>query len=297
MSANARLLPAHRIGHRARQIRLAIYLLALAGLFVGGARGEPPGPMILGVHPYLSHSALRHRFEPLARLLTQRLGAPVSVRIGNTYRDHVDEIGHDRIDLAFIGPAGYAQVADRYGAKPLLARLETNGTTELSGHIVVRQDSPLRRLEDLNGRRMGFGDPNSTMSNVVPHAVLKQAGVAIGRPTPYRSHTSIAIAVLSGQVDAGAVKAEVLKQFAAQGLRSLHRLPAVSEHVFIARADMPEARLKRLRAVLLELHTTEAGRRALQAIHANATVLRPVADVDLAPLRALLSPPDEDVAQ
>ena len=298
MSTDAGQLATPGIGHLLPKVWVAIGLMMLSNLIVGTANGDsPPDPMILGVHPYLSHSALHHRFKPLARYLAHRLGMPVAVRIGNTYRDHIDAIGRDRIDLAFVGPVPYLQIADNYGPKPLLARLETNGNTELGGHIVVREDSPLRRLEDLTGRRMGFGDPYSTMSNVVPHAVLNHAGIEVRRPTPYRSHSNVALAVLSGQVDAGAVKEEVFEQFAAQGLRSLRRLPAVSEHVFIARADMPQSMLRHLRAVLHELHTSAAGRRALSAIHRNATALRPVADADLMPLRALLSPPVEDVAR
>ena len=271
--------------------QLVAGLLIVSILLAGpGSTAQPVSSLILGVHPYLSYSTLRVRFDPLAQYLTDRLGVPVTVRVGNSYNDHVEEIGHNRIDIAYIGPAGYVQVVHRYGRKPLLARLETNNTVELAGHFIVRDDSPLRQLSDLAGRHVGFGDLQSTMSSVLPLAVLEKSGITIGQQTRYRSHTSIAIAVLSGQVDAGAVKDEVFQQFKNQGLRSLAPLPLVSEHAFVSRADLPEQLTAQLRSLLLTLDQSEDGRHALKAIHTQATGLRPVSDADYAPLRELLYP-------
>lgn len=277
--------------HRSAKRRLAASLVLVSTLLTGpGSTAEPASPLILGVHPYLSYSALRIRFDPLAEYLTNRLGVPVTVRVGNTYDDHVEEIGHNRIDIAYIGPVGYVQVVNRYGSKPLLARLETNGTVELAGHFIVRDDSPLRQLSDIADHHVGFGDPRSTMSSVLPRAVLERSGIAIGQQTRYRSHTSVAIAVLSGQVDAGAVKDEVFQQFKKQGLRSLAPLPSVSEHAFVTRADLPEQLTAQIRSLLLKLDQSEDGRHALKAIHSQASGLRAVSDADYAPLRELLYP-------
>lgn len=277
--------------HRSAKRQLVAGLLFVSLFFTGpGSTAEPESPLILGVHPYLSYSALRVRFDPLAQYLTDRLGVPVAVRVGNTYNDHIEEIGQNRIDIAYLGPVGYVQVVNRYGPKPLLARLETNGTVALTGHFIVRDDSPLRQLSDIADRHVGFGDPRSTMSSVLPRAVLKKSGIAIGQQTRYRSHTSIAIAVLSGQVDAGAVKEEVFQQFKEQGLRSLAPLPSVSEHAFVSRTDLPEPMTAQIRSLLLKLDQSEDGRHALKAIHSQASGLRSVSDADYVPLRELLYP-------
>jgi phosphonate transport system substrate-binding protein len=276
-----------------RLAALGLCLWALMGQSAGTS--APSETLILGVHPYLSYSQLKTQFDPLAHYLSAQLGIGITVRIGNSYADHVEETGLGRIGLAYMGPVGYVQLTEKYGPRPLLAMLETGGTSELNGHIVVRQDSALRDLDDLANRTIGLGDPGSTMSSVVPTALLRRAGVEVNARSAqrrYRGHNSIAIAVLSGQVDAGAVKDEVYRRHAPAGLRSLVSLPSVSEHLFVASPALDPQLVARIRELLLGLHQTREGRLALRAIHPRGTALVPVSDADYESLRALLFPAD-----
>ena len=266
-------------------------LAAIGMLATSVGMADERDTLIMGIHPYLSYAELQARFRPLARYLARHLDRPVEVRVGSNYTEHMDHIGRDDIDIAYLGPVSYVQVVNRYGHKPLLARLERNGKAILDGHIVVAQYSTIQRITDLNGRTFGLGDPNSTMSSVVPLAVLRQAGVDIDTAAQrrrFRGHTNIALAVLSGKIEAGAVKSEVYEKFANRGLRSLQRLPEISEHVFVARTDMPEALSTRIRALLLSLHITPEGRSLLRTLHPDATALGPVVDSDYDPLRTIL---------
>ena len=273
--------------HRHLGMLIAICLIIVAKSVTAVERDT----LIMGIHPYLSYTELQARFRPLAHYLARNLGQPIVVKIGSDYAEHIEYIGRDDIDIAYLGPVLYTQVVERYGSKPLLARLERNGKAMLDGHIIVAQHSPIKQMADLQGKTFGFGDPHSTMSSVVPLAVLKQSGVLFDDQTRmrrYRGHSNIAFAVLSGKVEAGAVKSEVYERFANRGLRSLQRLPEISEHLFIARGDMKEALSDRIRALLLSLHKTPEGRSLLRAIHPDATGLGPVVDSDYDPLRALL---------
>jgi phosphonate transport system substrate-binding protein len=277
----------YRPGRTAGLAVVAVLLVLTAWRGAGAAEGG----LILGVHPYLSHTELLVRFRPLARYLERRLTIPVSIRVGRDYQEHVDQIGRDRVDIAYIGPVSYVRLSETYAPKPLLARLQRNGRAALDGHIVVRERSDIRNLDDLAGRTLGLGDPNSTMSSVVPIAVLHDHGIPLERlagHVRYKGHSNIAFAVLSGQVDAGAVKSEVFERFRAQGLRSLARLPEVSEHLFLSRADLEPALIDKVRQALLDAHRSGDGLNALRALHADATALVEVHDEDYAGLRALL---------
>ena len=275
-----------------RNLRPALLLASFCLFFTTMGLAAPPlEPLILGVHPYLSYPEIQARFRPLAHLLANRLKRPVEVRVGSSYAEHVDHIGKDDIDIAYLGPAPYVKLVERYGKKPLLARLERKGKAVLDGHIVVRHDSPVRRLEDLHNRSFGLGDPDSTMSSVIPLTVLEQAGVNLNNASRlhrFRGHTNIALAVLSGRIEAGAVKSEVYERYARQGLRSIRRLPKVPEHLFVARTDMPDSLLEAIRSLLRSLHTTPRGRSILRSLHRDATSLGPLSDSDYDSLRLLL---------
>lgn len=256
--------------------------------------------LVLGVHPYLAPGQLRLRFAPLAAHLSALVQRPVEVRVGADYAGHVAAIGNDTIDIAYLGPASYVRLTQAFGDKPLLARLERKGRAVLTGHVIVRQDSPVGSITELRGHSFAFGDPNSTMSTRVPMAALRNAGVDLGQLAHYYhfpGHTNVALAVLSGQMDAGAVKSEVFDRHRDRGLRSLLRLPEISEHLFVARAGLPDAIVRRIRDAMLTLHQTQRGRQVLSAIHRDATALVPVRDTDYDSLRAILDPTGEPDAK
>jgi phosphonate transport system substrate-binding protein len=248
-------------------------------------------PLTLGVHPYLGYAQLQLRFRPLAEYIAERIGQPVIVRVGRNYDEHIRETGRDLLDIAYMGPVSYVKLTEAYGEKPILAGLERNGTTRLRGDIIVAADSGIETMADLRGKRFGFGDPDSTMSSIVPIAHLAHAGISLedlAYHGHYKGHTNVAMAVLSGRVDAGAVKNEVFLSFRDQGLRSISKLPEVSEHLFVSRSDLPPDLLERLREVLVQAHYNDAGRQAIMSIHRQATRLVPMTDNDYDDLRTIL---------
>lgn len=269
------------------RIGLGLALTIAAQLCAGAERA-----LVLAVHPYLPAPEIHARFGPLAAYLTRRVGLPFEVRVGRDYAEHIEAAGTGAVDVAFMGPASYVALTRRFGARPLLGKLEVGGEPWLHGAIVVRKDSPLRSLPDLRGKRFAFGDPNSTMSHLVPRAVLGRAGVGVASLSGHefvRSHDNVALGVLAGHFDAGAVKDETARRYESRGLRRLADLPPIAEHVFVARPDLPPQVVDGLRAALLELRATRAGLAILQRIRPEATGVIAADDRDYAQLRTLLS--------
>ncbi|MFH7326322.1 phosphate/phosphite/phosphonate ABC transporter substrate-binding protein [Desulfurivibrio sp. C05AmB] len=211
----------------------------------------------LWIHPYLPATELIRRFSPLADYLAEELERPVQIRVQQSYQTHIDLIGRDHADLAFIGPASYVIMRRQYGHKPLLAMLEENGYPVFQGMIIVREEAPFTSLTDLKGQSFAFGDPNSTMSYIVPRAMLAQAGVSLddlARHDFLNSHHDVALAVLGGYFAAGGVKDEVFYAYQPRGLRALATSPLIPDHLFLTRADLPPALVDRLRELLLAIN-------------------------------------------
>ena len=254
------------------------------------ATAEPP-PLILAVHPYLPAAEIMKRFTPLADYLSRTVGRPVKVRIGRDYEHHISAIGTDRVDIAYMGPVSYVKLITRYGKKPLLARQEVGGQPYLRGVIIVRQDSRLQELADLKGKRFAYGDPDSTMSHVIPQHLLQEAGVperALAHHAFLGSHKNVALAVLAGDYDAGAVKEEVFQELAPKGLRARATTPPVADHVFVASAALPAALTESLRRALWALKDRSEGYAIMAAIHQNMYALVAAQDKDYDSLRAIL---------
>jgi phosphonate transport system substrate-binding protein len=247
--------------------------------------------LTLGIHPYLPATELAGRFTPLADYLARITGRPVEIRIAKDYQEHIDRVGRDEVDIAYMGPAPYVKLVDAYGEKPILARLEINGKPSFQGVIVTTRESPIQSLSELAGKRFAFGDPDSTMSHLVPRYMLAEAGVGVERLGGYEylhSHVNVALGVLMGHFDAGAVKEEVFYEYEKRGLRALAWSPRISEHLFVTSKTLPPETVKTLREALFSLRDTEEGRAILSSIKEGVTAMVPASDGDYDTLRAIL---------
>jgi phosphonate transport system substrate-binding protein len=193
----------------ARMMRAALGLCAIWG-FASTACAS--GELVLGVHPYKPASQLIAAYAPLANYLGEKLGQPVTVRVSRDYQAHIDAVGRDEFDFAYIAPLSYVRMTARYGPIPLLARQAIGGNVTFHGKIIVRKDSTIRTLADLKGKRLAFVEPESTMGYLVPRQMLKDKGITarqLARQRFLGDHANVALAVLAGDDDAGAVKEDV----------------------------------------------------------------------------------------
>jgi phosphonate transport system substrate-binding protein len=157
--------------------------------------------------------------------------------------------------------------------------------------IIVRQDSPIKTLADLSGKSFAFGDPNSTMSHVVPRAHLKKAGISLDlleRHEFLGSHHDVALGVLGGYFDAGGVKEEVFYEYEKRGLRVLAKSPPISEHVFMARSDLSPALVARLQKAFMAVNQHPQKDYILKSIKKSVTGFAPAANRDYDELRELM---------
>jgi len=183
-------------------------------------------------------------------------------------------------------------LVDKFGRKPILARQLINGQPLFQGKIFARRDSPVDSLQELQGKRFAFGDSASTMSHLVPRYMLIQAGVGTEKLSGHQfldSHDNVAMGVLSGDFDAGAVKEAVFYKYQSRGLKALATTPSIPEHLFVARSDLATATITALRQALVGMDVSEEGRRALASIKKTITALEPAEDADYDVLRDIFS--------
>jgi len=282
---------------------IARTFLFAACLFMAMANAAEPArkpPLILAVHPYLPRDEIILRFTPLAKYIARSIGQPVEVRVGRDYTEHINAIGTDSVDIAYMGASSYVAMVAKYGKKPLLARQVAGDPPFLKGEIFVRKDSQLRTLADLKGKQFCFGDRHSTEGYILPLAMLERAGVPLSNLAGYTNitgHKNVAMAVLACDCDAGAIKDEVFQEFAPRGLRSLDGLPLVADHVIVASAKLPASLATRLRSAIFKLNELPEGKEIMRSIHSKMTALVSPKDSDYDSLRAIMQAAAPDNAR
>ncbi|MDD5758251.1 MAG: phosphate/phosphite/phosphonate ABC transporter substrate-binding protein [Desulfobulbaceae bacterium] len=266
-----------------------LHTLTLVALFLFLCPSVRAGQeLTLLIHPYLTPTEIHRKFAPLAFYLLKETGKRIVIKVSKDYQEQINAVGTNQMDFAYMGPNLYVEMTKKYGKKPLLACQEVNGHPFLHGMIFVKNSSPINSLADLAGKRLAFVSPESTMGYVIPRLMLQEAGVDLKQAAQVdflKGHSNVALAVLNGYYDAGAVKDETFYSYQDRGLRMLAKSPPIHEHLFVGSSQLPESLISSLSKALQSLHDPDV----LSAICPNLTKLLPVKDSDYNDLRNILA--------
>jgi phosphonate transport system substrate-binding protein len=254
-------------------------------------RQDRQNAYVFGIHPYLTAKELLERFTPLMNYLSEGLDKPVILRVAKNYESHIELVGKDQVDIAYLGPAPYVKLVKNYGHKHLLVKIQVNGKSTFRGAIIVSKHSPIKTLADLRGKGFAFGSPNSTMSHFVPRFVLWKAGITLDQLSHYqflKYHENVVLGVLLGEFEAGALKKDIFNQYAVEGIKLLTWTPPITVHLFVATQRFPQQQLEPLRTRFLELNNHPTGKTILTAIKKSITGVTTVSDADYDELRFIL---------
>jgi phosphonate transport system substrate-binding protein len=204
----------------------------------------------------------------LATWLRERIGLGFGVVPARPDTDSASQICNGEIDFAVVGTAAYLRAAERCGARILVRGLNSAGEDTYRAAIVVRPDSRLSEVSELEGRSFAFGALLSTQGHLIPRLMLEEAGVGLadlGMHSHHDSHQATADAVSSGRFDAGAVQDTLAHALAERGLV---RILALSERYpssgVVVAPQVPDWLADQVRSALVDLDP--AGRDAA-ALH------------------------------
>lgn len=289
-------------------LAIAAITLLLAGCRGGGstARRQNPGgspalgsaarPISMVFVPAVNSEQLAVSADELAKLLEQETGCKVKGSVGTSYSAVVEAMGAGRVDVGWLNPFGYVLAHDKYGVEPLLITTR-RGLRSYFGVIITRKDSGINTIKDLKGKRFAFVDALSTSGTIYPQLAMMAAGIDpkkdLGQTIFAMGHDKVVLAVYQKQVDAGAIyggggsdaRARVvgtIPDVMAQTKVIGHTDPIPNDNVSV-RKDLPPDVKARLKAALLKISATDAGRRILESYDIDG--LQPVQDSDYNSIR------------
>lgn len=285
-------------------------LLALAGLAAMPAKAQDWKQKFKSISfssvSAENQAATQARYKDVARVFQERTGVEMRIFTATDYAGTVQALTSGQIQMAQLGASGYASAwIDSNGAvEPLVTNKELDGALGYHSILIVKSDSPYKKLEDLKGRTLAWADPNSTSGYLIPLVSLRGAGIEpekfFGRTLFSGGHEQSVLGVINGQLDsaftwsskghnAGQIRAMVdrgvlkMDQF-----RVVWESPLIPNPLVVVRKDMPEDMKRELRAFWIELHkidpkVAEAAARGKTAGFVPATheMYKPVLDAAL----------------
>ena len=253
---------------------LVVFFAGLAGSSPTAQDVSPPpaAPELkFGFTPVLSGPEMRAEFEPLMKYLSDAIGQRVVLYVAKDYGDLRTQMEAGSVDIGSFSPFAYVDAA-RGGKIRIIAQSIIEGSATYRGLIVTRQDSGLKSVADLRGRRFAFVDPKSASGYVYPRAMLIEKGI---NPESYfketifaGSHDKVIAAVLEGRVDAGAIydgALGVAKRLGipTENLVTLASTDPIPHDAIAVRIGMNEGLWKKIQLALVNLDKSEAGRRVI----------------------------------
>ena len=148
------------------------------------------------------------RNECLKGYIEQAYGVPAKMFTFKDYAGTMESMLGGNLDYTWFGSSGYAgmYIENPDAVVPVLTRMQPTGDTGYYSVMVTRADSGIESLEDMEGKSLGFSDPNSTSGYLIPSIELVEQ---LGDLNEYFSETGFqgghengVLAVLNGDVDA-----------------------------------------------------------------------------------------------
>ena len=206
---------------------------------------------VLGVFPFLPSANLEGIFAPIAAELSKALGKPVRLRLTSSYGSFVQALQDQTFDIVHIHPFDYVQFGRNKGYHPLVARSE-----DLFALFSVKSGSPIAKLSDLKGKRLGTPPVTGAVTYLALDAIHK-AGLTPGKNLSVRNfpnHLACLQQLQIGSVDSCATSSGTLKTFESQFGLPLKRIGhsiSISHTLFAAHNRIPATDREIIKKTLL----------------------------------------------
>jgi len=134
-------------------------------------------PLYIGFIPQGNAVFMVKKWEPLADYLAKELGLPVETVFRSSYREIISAFSNGEMDICLTGAFMYVLTRQETDIRPLVRRKKF-GTSSYHSLVIVRKDTGIRSIGDLQGKIFAFTDKESTTGYLLPVAMMKQSGIS-----------------------------------------------------------------------------------------------------------------------
>ena len=221
-------------------------------------------PLTFGIVPQQSAAKLARLWGPITQYLSEQTGRKIVFKTAPNIPTFEKRVLAGEYDLAYMNPYHFTV----FNQKPGYRAVARQANKLIKGIIVVRKDSALSGLSELQGERLAFPAPAAFAASVLPRAELTQQGVAF-EPKYVSSHDSVYRNVAKGLFPAGGGIQRTLNNVAPdvrEQLRILWTTSGYTPHAIAVHPGMDQSTLKAVQDALLAMNESEKGRQLLASI-------------------------------
>lgn len=248
-----------------RWLHYFVFALTLGLLtLTPSVRAEVGASYTLGVVPQYAQRKVFAIWMPIVNELNRRTGLNIRLEATLTIPEFEAGIDNGAYDFVYANPYHILRVSDSQGYIPLLRDSEP-----LRGILLVRQDSPIKKVKELSGKILAVPSPNAVGASMLLRADLEHLyGVQMSMMN-VRTHSSVYLNVLNQLADAGGGVQKTLAEQDPEiqkGLRILYTTRGIPSHPLAAHPRVKADIRKLVRNAMLEMSATPDGKALLNEI-------------------------------
>ena len=216
-----------------------------------------------GIVPQTSASRVAKDWTPILKYLEERTGKQFRFATARSMPLFSQRVAESKYDFVYLNPDDYVkyQDRDRYHA---IARARN---LKLKGIIVVRKDSPLEKLDELNNKDLAV-PAHAFASDTLPRAALHDNGLAV-TISPMATNDAVYSAVALGHATAGGGVPRTFNSTAPEfreQLRVLWTSEGYTPQAFAAHARVPKDVVQAVQEALIDMGDDPLARKYLKVI-------------------------------
>lgn len=161
------------------------------------------------------------QYLPFLTYLEKTTGYHFNLHFTPKNRTVAEELGENKIQFAALGASSFLYAKSRYSVKLIARGVNAQGKATYKSFFVVKPVSNIKDIDDIKGKRLVFGSPDSTQGHLIPLIMLSKAGIDLADLQSYgfsESHQDCAESVVSGEYDVCGMQDQLANKLADSNL-------------------------------------------------------------------------------
>jgi phosphonate transport system substrate-binding protein len=238
----------------------------------GPGYAEPIHQYSFSVVPQQDAIVTQRNWAPFLKALSLRTSMQFKLLVARSIPDFEIDVLQGRADFAYMNPYHALLAKHKNGYEPLIR----NGEKKLHGILVVRRDSSITEISQLDGEEVAFPSPNAFGASLFMRALLhSEWGISI-LPRYVGTHANVYRNVLYKRAEAGGGVNKTLRQEhinMQEKLRVLYKTPASPPHPLSAHPRVPSVLVQRVQQAILDMWQDKNERDLLEQVQLSAPII------------------------
>ena len=268
---------------------LFLTLTAISATPVSISANDKPGDLHFGSIAMDIPAIMHRRLLPLTEYLSEKLKTKVRLKLSPNMSKAINAVSTNDVQIAYLTPVAYLKAREA-GQAHILVKTVTNKRSTFQLCIVVRKDSPIKKVSDLAGKSFAFGDKAALLQR----AVVVDAGMPLKKLGNYKfigHYDNIVRGVLNGDFEAGILKDTKALKWKSKGVRILYSSPHLPPYNIAASSKLSPTQRKTIRQALLDLDIKNPKhKKVIKALSSKYDGFSETSDAEYNVVRKLIAP-------